>query len=213
MATTGDAPLNLTKPEASDVVSLSVINTNYDTINAKAAAVDSTLATHTSQISSLNTATGAGGAVVKATNIAGGTAKRIPIQSSANNTTFIPESEVGKLLIGTSTPPYAGWAHPVPYKVQSGIIQSGSAGGWDDGLKSVDFTVPFTENPIVVLTPFGTSPTVSQIVTLSAVNTNAFQVRARQITVSGTTPFAAVANGSPTVHWVAIQYSPTSASS
>lgn len=33
MATTGDAPLSLIKPEVTDLVSLGVINQNYDTIN------------------------------------------------------------------------------------------------------------------------------------------------------------------------------------
>lgn len=55
MATTGSAPLNLTKPEAADVVSLSVINSNYDTINSNAASVATTLSTHTGQISTLIT--------------------------------------------------------------------------------------------------------------------------------------------------------------
>lgn len=55
MATTGSAPLNLTKPEAADVVSLSVINSNYDTINSNAASVATTLTTHTGQIADLIT--------------------------------------------------------------------------------------------------------------------------------------------------------------
>lgn len=55
MATTGSAPLNLTKPEAADVVSLSVINNNYDTINANAASVATSLSTQSGQISTLNT--------------------------------------------------------------------------------------------------------------------------------------------------------------
>lgn len=55
MATTGSAPLNLTKPEAADVVSLPVINSNYDTINANAASVATSLSTQSGQISTLNT--------------------------------------------------------------------------------------------------------------------------------------------------------------
>jgi hypothetical protein len=55
MATTGSAPLNLTKPEAADVVSLSVINNNYDIINANAASVATSLSTQSGQISTLNT--------------------------------------------------------------------------------------------------------------------------------------------------------------
>lgn len=55
MATTGNAPLNLIKPEAADVVSLSVINNNYDTINSNAASVATTLTTHTGQLTALET--------------------------------------------------------------------------------------------------------------------------------------------------------------
>jgi hypothetical protein len=198
MATTGDAQLNLTKPEASDVVSLAVINTNYDTINTKAASVDATLTSHTSSISTLNTAVGAGGSVVKAVNIAGGGIKRIPIQSATNTTTFVAEpSGVGQLLKSTSTPPYATWADPAPYKIASGIISS----GWSAGAASVDLTsYGFTVAPTVFLTPLSSNLSLITSVTLnSAPNTTGFTVNAR--TYNGT----AFANGSPTTHWVAIQ--------
>jgi hypothetical protein len=206
MATTGDAPLNLTKPEASDVVSLSVINTNYDTINSNAAAVESTLTTHTSQISSLNTVTGAGGAVVKATNIAGGTAKRIPIQSSANNTTFIPESEVGKLLIGTSTPPYAAWGYPVPYKMAAGIIL---AADFTAGVSSaVDLTsYGFTQAPVVVVSPVYAGMNTLYVTSVSSTpSASSFVVRQRLLSSGSDTVAAPTTHVA--VHWTAVQLVP-----
>jgi len=201
MSTTGDAPLNLVKPEGVDVVSLAVINANYDTINTHAASVDTTLASHTSSIGTLNTAVGSSGSVVKAVNIAGGVAKKIPIQSATNTTTFIGEpTGVGQLLKSTSTPPYATWADPVPYKVASGVISS----GWSAGAASVDLTsYGFTVAPTVFLTPISSNLSLITSVTLnSAPNTTGFTVNAR--TYNGT----AFANGSPTTHWVAIQLNP-----
>jgi hypothetical protein len=202
MATTGDAPLNLTKPEASDVVSLPVINTNYDTINTHAASVDATLTSHTTSIGTLNTAVGSGGSVVKAVNIAGGIAKKIPIQSATNTTTFIGEpTGIGQLLKSTSTPPYATWADPAPYKVASGTIATGS---WTTGAAAVDLTsYGFTVAPTVFLTPVSANLSLITLVTLnSAPSTTGFTANAR--TYNGT----AFANGSPTTHWVAIQLNP-----
>jgi hypothetical protein len=199
MATTGDAPLNLTKPEASDVVSLSVINTNYDTINANAAAVDSTLATHTSQISTLNTAVGAAGAVVKATNIAGGGQGRVPVQSAANTTIFSgTPAASGQILTSTPTSPFVAWGYPTPFKMASGIIASSS---WDAGTISVDLTsYGFTAAPNVVLTPLSSNGNLITSVTLtSAPSSSAFSATAR--TYNGTAFAAAV----PTTHWVAVQ--------
>lgn len=113
MATTGSSPLNLTKPEANDVVDLAVINTNYDTINTFAANTNTDLATKANQISTLNTAVGAAGTVenaVKATNVAGGAVKQIPIQSAANTTTFSPAaSTAGQALVSTASTPFVGW--------------------------------------------------------------------------------------------------------
>lgn len=199
MATTGDAPLSLTKPEASDVVSLTVINTNYDTINTKAASVDTTLASHTSSISTLNTAVGAGGAVVKATNIAGGLQKQIPIQSAANTTTFVAApSAAGKVLTSTLSSPYAVWVDPVPYKTASGTIASGS---WASGAATVDLSsYGFTVAPNIVLTPLSSNLSLITNVTLNAnPSTTSFTANARSY--NGT----AFANAAPTTHWVAIQ--------
>jgi hypothetical protein len=199
MATTGDAPLSLTKPEASDVVSLTVINTNYDTINTKAASVDTTLASHTSSISTLNTAVGAGGAVVKATNIAGGSSKQIPIQSAANTTTFIAApTTVGKVLTSTLTSPFAVFLDPVPYKMASGTIASGS---WASGAATVDLSsYSFTAAPNIVLTPLSANLSLITNVTLNAnPSTTSFTANARSY--NGT----AFANAAPTTHWVAIQ--------
>jgi hypothetical protein len=201
MATTGDAPLNLTKPEASDVVSLPVINTNYDTINTHAASVDSTLTSHTASIGTLNTAVGAGGSVVKATNIAGGALGRIPIQSAANTTIFVSAATGGgKLLYSSPSSPYATWNDPMPFKIASGVISS----GWSAGAVSVDLTsYGFTVAPTVSLTPLSSNLSLITSVTLnSAPSTTGFTVNAR--TYNGT----AFANGSPTTHWVAIQLLP-----
>lgn len=201
MATTGDAPLNLTKPEAADVVSLAVINTNYDTINTHAASTNATLTSHTSSISTLNTAVGAGGAVVKATNIAGGVAKQIPIQSAANTTSFVAApSAPGKVLTSALAAPYAVWSDPVPYKMASGVVSS----GWSSGAVPVDLTsYGFTSAPVVTLTPVSANLSLITSVTLnSAPSTTSFTINAR--TYNGT----AFANGTPTVHWTAIQLTP-----
>ena len=207
MATTGDAPLNLTKPEAADVVSLPVINTNYDVIHANAASVASTLATHTGQISTLNTAVGSAGAVVKATNVAGGIAKQVPIQSAANSTVFTNAAGVGQVLTGTSTPPYAQFADRIPFRVQSGIILSSS---WANGEVTVEFNTPFDTGivPIITLTPVAVNTSSLTAVSLNTTPTaTGFVARGRSY--NGTS----FVNSAPTTHWVAIQYASNSASS
>lgn len=62
MPLTGNDPLNLLKPEAGELVSLSVINTNYDTINTYAsendtrvALIESTNTTQSSRLTSVET--------------------------------------------------------------------------------------------------------------------------------------------------------------
>lgn len=59
MPTTGDAPLSLIKPVPGDAISLSVLNTNYDTINANAASTATSLNTVNSSVSTLNTSVSA----------------------------------------------------------------------------------------------------------------------------------------------------------
>lgn len=199
MATTGDAPLSLTKPEASDVVSLSVINTNYDTINTKAASVDSTLTSHTASISTLNTAVSSAGVVARATNVAGGLQKQIPIQSGANTTTFIGvPASAGKQLSSTLSSPYAVWIDPIPYKMASGTIASGD---WASGVASVNLTsYGFTAVPNIVLSPVSSNLSLITSVSISSTPTaTAFSASARSY--NGT----AFANASPVTHWVAIQ--------
>lgn len=200
MATTGDAPLNLTKPEAGDVVSLPVINANYDAINVKAAAVDVTLASHTSSISTLSTAVGSGGAVVKATNIAGGLNRQIPYQSAVNTTTFTgAPTAIGQVLTAGLTT--VTWGYPTPYKMASGTIASGS---WTSGAAPVDLTsYGFTAAPVVTLTPLSANLSLITSVTLnSAPTATGFTANAR--TYNG----SAFASAAPTTHWVAIQLTP-----
>jgi hypothetical protein len=173
-----------------------------DKIDAEAVAVDGRLDT-------LETAVGSGGNVVnasKATNVAGGVAKNIPIQSAANTTTFVAEpSGVGQLLKSTSSPPYAVWAPAVPYKMQSGII---FASDWLGGATTVNFPTAFNVSPIVTLTPISANGNLITSVTLtSAPNASAFAATAR--TYNGT----AFATASPVTHWVAVQYASDSGSS
>lgn len=213
MATTGSSPLSLTKPEANDVVDLAVINANYDTINTFAANTNSDLATKAGQISTLNTAVGAAGTVqnaVKATNVAGGSIGRIPIQSAADTTVFVANAGAGgKVLYSQPSSPYAAWGDPVPYRIASGKINPAD---WSSGAVTVTFAgVTFTQAPLVVLTPYGTNSNVSPTVTLTSVNTSGFSALARSITVSGGT--TTIADSAPTVHWVAIQYSSSQAGS
>jgi hypothetical protein len=111
MSTSTGLPLNLTKPEATDVVSLPVINANYDAINSNASTVAGSLASQQSNINDLNVAVGTGGSVSKAQNIVGGAVKRIPIQSAADTTTFIAApTAAGQVLISSLTAPYAAWS-------------------------------------------------------------------------------------------------------
>lgn len=213
MSTTGAAPLNLTKPESTDVVDLAVINTNYDTINTFAANTNTDLTTKAGQISTLNTAVGAAGTVqnaVKATNVAGGSVGRIPIQSAADTTVFVANAAAGgKVLYSQPTSPYAAWSDPVPYKIASGKINPAD---WSSGAVTVTFSgVSFNVAPLVVLTPYGTNNNVSPTVTLTSVSTSGFSALSRSITVSGGT--TTIADSAPTVHWVAIQYSSSQAGS
>jgi hypothetical protein len=55
MPTTGDAPLSLIKPVPGDVISLSVLNSNYDTINANAATTGTALNTVNTTVAALQT--------------------------------------------------------------------------------------------------------------------------------------------------------------
>lgn len=207
MATTGDSPLYLTKPEATDVVSLPVINANYDTINAKAAAVDGTLATHTSDISALNTTVGAGGSVVKAQNLVGGAVKRIPVQSAANTTTFVaaPAAD-GQVLISGPVAPYVGWSYPTPYKFAAGTIAAA-----DFGTTGISPTVDlssygFTSAPVVTVTPVTASMSTAIVASISSTPTTAgFVVRLRTVSSTGT---VAASNPGVVVHWTAVQIAP-----
>jgi hypothetical protein len=204
MPTSTGSPLNLQKPISSEVVDLTVINSNYDTLNSKALSTDATIASVQGSITTLNTTVGASGTVqnaVKATNVAGGLVKQIPIQSAANTTTFVAApAAAGKLLTSSPAAPYVSWSDPSPYKVASGIISS----GWSSGAVSVDLTYyGFTVAPTVFLTPLSSNLSLITSVTLSsAPSTTGFTVSAR--TYNGT----AFANGSPTTHWVAIQVNP-----
>lgn len=86
MATTGNAPLNLTLPEVGDAIDLAVINANYVAINSLASNhedrlddAELTVAGHTSSITSLNT-TVASGTVNNATKWSG---RKLYVQSTA----------------------------------------------------------------------------------------------------------------------------------
>ncbi len=211
MATTGPSPLNLQLPEVNDVVDLSVINANYGLINTYAGNTNTDLANKTSQISVLNTAVGAAGSVqnaVKATNVAGGAANRIPVQSAVDTTTFIAAPAApGYVLTSqiSGVPAFNAFPAPVPYKVQTGIIASGS---YSSGLASVTFTTAFDHPPIVILTCVEPDAGDTTTVTLNAApSTTGFSARAR--TWNGST----TSNMNPTTHWIAIQYSSSASAS
>lgn len=211
MATTGPSPLNLQLPEVNDVVDLSVINANYGLINTYAGNTNTDLANKTSQISVLNTAVGAAGSVqnaVKATNVAGGAANRIPVQSAVDTTTFVAAPAApGHVLTSqlSGVPAFNALPAPVPYKVQTGIIASGS---YSSGLASVTFTTAFDYPPIVILTCVEPDAGDTTTVTLNATPTvTGFSARAR--TWNGST----TSNMNPTTHWIAIQYSSSASAS
>ncbi len=213
MATTGPSPLNLQLPEVNDVVDLSVINANYGLINTYAGNTNTDLANKTSQISVLNTAVGAAGSVqnaVKATNVAGGAANRIPVQSAVDTTTFVAAPASPGLVLTsqlTGVPAFNALPAPVPYKVQTGTIASGS---YSSGLASVTFTTAFDYPPIVILTCLGNSGTDAPIVTLNAApSTTGFVARARTLSSGSST----ISNAAPTTHWIAIQYSSSASAS
>lgn len=79
MPTTGDAPLSLIKPVPGDAISLSVLNTNYDTINSNAASTATSLNTVNSSVTALQTQV-TSGVVNNATKWGGRT---LFVQSSA----------------------------------------------------------------------------------------------------------------------------------
>lgn len=79
MPTTGDAPLNLIKPVPGDVISLSVLNSNYDSINANASATATTVNTVHGEVTALQTQV-TSGTVNNATKWGGRT---LFVQSSA----------------------------------------------------------------------------------------------------------------------------------
>lgn len=236
MASTSTSRLALFKavPGSAEPFRTSDLNSNWDKVDAEAVAVDS-------RLDSVELAVGASGSVVnatnatnatnavnattagKATNIVGGSANRIPVQSAADTTTFInAPAAAGYVLTSqlTGVPAFNALPPSVPYKVQTGIISSGS---WASGTASVTFTTAFDFPPIVLLTCLGTNDNVAPVVTLNAAPTaSGFTARARSITVpaastivngASSTTIVSSANAAPTTHWVAIQYSSSGSSS
>ena len=204
MPTSTGSPLNLQKPISSEVVDLTVINSNYDTINSKALSTDATIASVQGSITTLNTTVGASGTVqnaVKATNVAGGLVKQIPIQSAVNATTFIAApSAAGKLLSSSATAPYAVWADPIPYRLQAGS-------GTGTGSITVTFGVPFDTGVIPVVSCVASANTTPTIITVNAVSNTGFTIKIWD--QQATTPFQFIAaTTSRTVFWNAIQVSP-----
>lgn len=221
MASTSTSRLALFKavPGSAEPFRTSDLNSNWDKVDAEAVAVDS-------RLDSVELAVGASGSVVnatnatnatnavnattagKATNIVGGSANRIPVQSAADTTTFInAPAAAGYVLTSqlTGVPAFNAFPPSVPYKVQTGIISSGS---WASGTASVTFTTAFDFPPIVLLTNLNNSGTDTTTVSLNAAPTaSGFVARAR--TWNGT----AHSNAVPTTHWVAIQYSSSGSSS
>jgi hypothetical protein len=203
MATTGSSPLNLTKPEANDVVDLAVINSNYDTINTFAGNTNTDLATKTGQISTLNTAVGAAGTVqnaVKATNVAGGSIGRIPIQSAADTTVFVSNAgSAGQVLFSQPTSPYAVWGNPSPFRIATGIATIGAG-----GTLPIVYTSAFGAGilPVVSLTPVATNLNLATVASVSSSSNTGFTINLRAQSTAGGN-FAA---SSGTVHWTAIQY-------
>lgn len=233
MSSTSTSRLALFKavPGSAEPFRTSDLNSNWDKVDAEAVAVDS-------RLDSVELAVGASGSVVnatnatnasnattagKATNIVGGSANRIPVQSAADTTTFInAPAAAGYVLTSqlTGVPAFNAFPPSVPYKVQTGIISSGS---WASGTVSVTFTTAFDFPPIVLLTCLGTNDNVAPVVTLNAApTTSGFTARARSITVpaastivngASSTTIVSSANAAPTTHWVAIQYSSSGSSS
>jgi len=208
MPTSTGSPLNLQKPISSEVVDLTVINSNYDTLNSKALSTDATIASVQGSITTLNTTVGASGTVqnaVKATNVAGGLNRQIPYQSAVNTTAFTnTPAALGQVLTaGAST---VGWGYATPYKIESGTI---AAGSFTSGVSSaVNFTVGFTQAPIVTLTPIHTNTTTAIVPSLNAAATSSsFVARLRTVTNGGAV--AATPTGSAVdVQWIAIQINP-----
>jgi len=212
MSSSTGAPLNLTKPDASEVVSLVVINSNYDAINTNAATVASSLTTQSGQISTLNTAVGSSGAVVKATNVAGGLNRQIPYQSAVNTTAFTNSpAGIGQVLTAGLTT--VGWANPIPYKVLSGTILKSSI--TTGGVAVVDISAAgFTQAPIILLSPIYATTTQVYIASLNSPITspyNSFTARQRIITSSATTADdiePVTSSNGVDVAWIAIQVLP-----
>jgi hypothetical protein len=152
--------------------------------------------------------TGNAATATRATNVAGGVAKQIPIQSAANTTTFIGESVVNSVLVGTSSPPYAAWQEPVPYRMQAGKETSVLGGGATHAAITVIFDVPFDHAPVITATATGTSTPTS--VTVSSITTDSFVIYIFAGTGTNNSVWGA-STTARTIHWTAVQYSSTSA--
>ena len=80
MATTGDAPLNLTLPSAGDNISLAVLNANYVAINSLADNHEDRLDTLEPLVTAATTAIGSSGTVYTSTRWAG---RKLYVQTTA----------------------------------------------------------------------------------------------------------------------------------
>ena len=80
MATTGDAPLNLTLPSAGDNISLAVLNANYAAINALADDHEDRLDVVEPLVTAATTAIGSSGAVYNSTRWNG---RKLYVQTTA----------------------------------------------------------------------------------------------------------------------------------
>lgn len=223
MSSTSTSRLGLFKatPGSAEPFRTSDVNANWDKVDAEAVAVDSRLdvvelavgasgsvvnATNAVNATSATSATSA----TRATNVAGGAANRIPVQSAVDTTTFIAAPAApGYVLTSqiSGVPAFNAFPAPVPYKIQTGIIPSGS---YASGLASVTFSTAFDYAPIVILTCLGNSGTDAPIVTLNAApSTTGFVSRARTLSSGSST----ISNAAPTTHWVAVQYSSSGSAS
>ncbi len=80
MSTSTGAPLNLVKPDAGDTISLSVLNSNYDSINTTAADHESRLDAVEPLVTAATTAIGSSGSVYNSTRWAG---RKLYVQTAA----------------------------------------------------------------------------------------------------------------------------------
>lgn len=209
MSTTGDAPLNLTKPSTGDLIDLGVLNSNYDAINAYASTTNTRLTATEVADGVADTrldAIEANGWVTNA-RLASGAVAASNLASSLDLTgksVLVTTATVGTATTAAASTAFAtnsitsnNTSKNLPTRMAAGVLSNITLGGAGDYTMTL---TGFSAAPVVVgnLVGVSGSSTTALVVTISSTTSSSVVFRVYDST--GAVASAEVV----TINWVAI---------